>query len=401
MTLFGCKSLWIKRWLLISLVVAIPGDVLAKQNKGTPSPTTVPSATPTDSQFPSAFPTSTPSVMPSSEPTKEPTTPLPTKSLSSGPTSGTTSGPTDVPTGQPTNGPTKTPTTSPVQRVTSAPTRTEVEVKVNSVRLPTLGIDLILSDTDASAPAFDELDTELTSFIEDVLATNGGVDTLDYVSLEYNVIISVFNRRRLETGLSVKVEGIAYYGGEPPSEEDLAQNLRTYFSVWGIQDLEAYLQISGFPSARIAAISIDGDIVKAVTNISSQNEGAHVQPKTTERDSVITPGIIAGLAVGSVVLILAIVFLVAQGRKVQGSSGSRQPGNKRPTAADRRDAIPLTQMSSQTRSGRDDDSDSDAFSTDMSLYTTTDESLQRPTSHSYDAKRLDRVIALGREHSDV
>jgi hypothetical protein len=64
---------------------------------------------------------------------------------------------------------------------------------------------LTLSDSDTSSQAFGELGLreELTSFLEDVLAVNSGVDTFDYVELELDVIVSSFNRRRRDAGLSM------------------------------------------------------------------------------------------------------------------------------------------------------------------------------------------------------
>jgi hypothetical protein len=379
---------------------------MGKKEWGTLSPSESPS------MFPSSFPSDMPSLRPSLAPTQAPTTPSPTSAPSSRPTetssSSPTNGPTGAPTGQPTDVASQFPTWPPTQAEKDAGDYT-----VSSVRLPMLGIDLILSDSDAASPAVGDLDTELTSFMLDVLATNSGVDSFDYATLEFDVILSVFNRRRLDTGLSVKIDGTTYFGGEAPSEEDLTQSLLAYFSFWGIQDLEAYLQVTGLTSSRIAAVSVGGYPVKAVNQ--GGQAGAQVRPnKTISGSSLITPGIIAGIVAGFIFLVLTIVFAVSKTRKAQRPAGSRrrQRKNRGSNQKDSSDearsgrigATSSPQQSVQNRSTSDDESrSSDGISIDNSLYTTDTYLVQprrpNPANSYYDAKRLDKVIATAKQHT--
>jgi hypothetical protein len=259
------------------------------------------------------------------------------------------------------------------------------------------------------------------SFIENVLAVNSGVDTFDYVELELDVIVSSFNRRRLDAGLSVKIDGNAYYGGEGPTEQDLTNSLVAYFSFWGVQDLETHLQVIGLSSARVAGISIDGEPVEVVSG-SGGNAGAQVQQQPTDDDAGITPGLIAGLAVGSVVLLLAIGFLVFQISNAprSGTSNSRPPRSASSNSRSQQRSDKQSQKSDeerqtdrigadpypspQNRSGQtaDDESSAGQISIDNSLYTTDESSMpqqQHASAKSYDPKRLDKVIAAAKRHS--
>lgn len=349
-------------------------------------------------------------------------------SISGAPSQLETPAPTSSPTKTETVNPTGTPTSKEMETktptmVTKTPTTVETTPPtmapsgyVNSIHLPTIGIDVIVSDQDSASKSEEDLEADITAFIENFLETNSGVDSFDYVVLDFDVIRSSFDRRRLSTGLSIRIDGIVYFGSSPPSSEDLALDLRTYFSVWGIEDMENYLQAVGLPSSQIASVTVDGIAVKPSTSSTAgYNPGAKVQQLPPEEDDAASPTVIAGLAAACTVLAAVLVFLLLQNRA--GSSWlSTRTTRSRANASISRDKpdedAALTPKSSQTQSeqipeGSDDISvgGGDCLSVDMSLYT-TDESIRHvPTatknSYSYDPKRLDRVIQMAKNQSNV
>jgi hypothetical protein len=388
--------------LFVLLLIASSTSVLAKKEKSL-APSISPA--PSSSHSPSGFPTKSPTASPTLEPTNAP-------SVSSAPSPSETPAPTSYPTGTPTLSPTGTPTAEPTRSETKTPTIAPTEY-VNHVRLPTIGIDVIVSDQDSSSKSEYDLEADITAFIENVLETNSGVDTFDYVALDFDVIRSEFRQRRLSTGLSIRIDGTAYFGSNPPSAEDLAVDLRAYFGVWGIEDLENYLRVIGLPSSRIASVTIEGEAVKPASGTVGYNPGAKVQQPSTKTDPNASPGIIAGLAAACTVLAAVMIFLLAKSRRKTNTS-SRPPSAQRGAnvyAGNGVEAGALSPKSSQTQSaqiseeGDDAMSVGDCLSVDMSLYTTDESIVKAPPppkpSYTYDPKRLDKVIAMAKSQSSL
>ena len=372
---------------------------MGKKVKETPFPSVSPSMNP--SSVPTSMPSDTPSLVPTA-------TPVTTSTPSSIPTRTVTNSPT----GKPTTSPTDYPTAEPSHPPTGPPTSTQTtEYVVSDVQLPRISVDLILSDEDAGSDVLTELDSELTSFINTVLATHSGVDSFDYAKLDFNVILSVFNRRRLDTGLSINIDGTAYFGGQAPSKDDLSQGLLAYFSFWGVQDLEAALHILGLSSARIAAVSVDGNAVKEIKH--DEQTGAQVQQKTPliGEDSVLSPALIASMGAAFLVLVGAIAFILFQRRtsnstdhprskkksKRKAEQQQQQQQDNTHTGATSRPSQP-SKTSSRGTSDDEESIVSGLISVDDSLYTTNTAQLQSRTP-AYDPKRLDKVIAVARQRS--
>lgn len=378
-------------WLALLFMAGIADNIVVAK-KDEEQGTAFPSESP--SEFPSDYPSVAPSNVPTPAPTGSPT-------ISSAPSSS----PTEFPTARPSPSPTDEPTGTPSAHPTGAPS----QKIISTVRFPPLGLDLILSDSDATSPKLNELDMKLTSFLLEVLAENSGVGTFDYAEFQFDVILSVFGRRRLDTGLSIQIGGTTYFGGgEAPSEDDLTQNLLTYFSFWGVQDLEAYLKVTvGLQSSRIAGISVDGNPVKYVKQDGHQGGAQVEQKKTIGENSVFTPAVIAGIAAGFVLLVLTTMFCVSKSRKSHGPAATlRRERKKKRASAPSEDArtgrIGATAVQDDAILNHltsDDDSDSIAISVDTSLYTTG--SVPVPRTRSYDAKRLDRVIAAAKQHTEA
>lgn len=290
------------------------------------------------------------------------------------------------------------------------------ENKIQSILLPRLGFDVVLDDKDGASSVAQNLEDDLTAFLEDVIETSDGVDTLDYVSFNFDIILSSFGRRRLETGLSIVVDGTAYYGETAPSRDELTKNFQSYFSTWGMQDLQTYLQVVGLSSSQIVAVSIDGVKVKEADTSEGYNPGAEVvnpAPEGASRGSSMSPGIFAGvIAVGTLCLLTLFYFLVqfctmpssdyeaygwgiADTDTVAAAAEPKIP-HKKDSTEDENDDV---DRSTQSIAEQSENIGSD----DTSIYTNSEnwEQTSQEGTHAYDANRLDRLIEVARKHSDV
>lgn len=388
-----------KKYVVLALLLLCTGTAFAKKEK-TDNPTESPTAAPTTSIAPSLSPTTSPTEDPTSEPTLEPSTLSPTE--------------------DPTQFPTSSPTASPTSALTSAETiskdvqsSTEESDLIQSVALPSLVLDVIVNDEDGSSSVAQDLESDLSAFLEDVIQTSDGVDTLDYVVFDFDVILSSFGRRRLQSGLSIKVDGTAYYGEEfLPVPEDLTANIRTYFATWGMQDLQTYLQVIGLGSAQVVSVSVDGDKLTQNDTESGYNPGATVvnPPAPADEGSIISPGVFAGVvAVGTLCIVTLLYFLV------QFCRMSTSPYDDSGWGVEDSDTVAAAAEPKQIRSNdtsEDDIGDDESLggqsvvddgSDNTSVYTTSEGSnvSVRENPNLYNLSRLDRVIEVARIHSDL
>lgn len=312
--------------------------------------------------------------------------------------------------------PTSSTTTRTTTLVTNTPTSsTSISTRmVDAVPLPPIGIDVMIgNDAEWSledSSSWQRLQDDLTAFMEEMLETNSGVDSFDYVVLDFDVIQSSFSsqrRRNLATGLSIRVEGTAYYGlkedssNAPPSTDSLAMSLWTYFAIWGMEDLEKYLQAVGISSARIATITIDGEVVKPSMEGSPgySHPGATLEQEEQGSETKVvisSPAVIAGLAAGCTVVLLFMAFLVMRPRHPKDGHRSTPK-----TEVDESHSTAQVGVAPDSLPAGDDESVGD-LSADLSIYTTDDTivttSAQRQSQ--YDTKRLDRIIGLGKKHAE-
>lgn len=106
--------------------------------------------------------------------------------------------------------------------------------------------DLLLSEEDAVLPMTRNMDSFFTMFLDRVVDENSDGFAFDYSHLDSNVIVSSFQRnddnggrkrnrtrRRLETGYSIQVDGIAYFFKEAPTRASLLHSIKIYFNFWG------------------------------------------------------------------------------------------------------------------------------------------------------------------------
>ena len=104
--------------------------------------------------------------------------------------------------------------------------------------IPIMTFDVILSDEEAILPMTRNIDSFFTMFLDRILDENSGMYDFDYSHFDSNIIVSSFqhgDRRRLETGYSIKIDGIAYYFSDAPTRKRLTHSIKMYFNFWGKQ----------------------------------------------------------------------------------------------------------------------------------------------------------------------
>ena len=254
----------------------------------------------------------------------------------------------------------------------------------------------------------------MTKFLQNVLTARLD-ENFKAIILDYDVTQSAAaaERRRLNTGVSVTIEGMALYAvdTESPATGDIAELLKGYFSFWGIQDLEDHLYATGLTSAQDVQVYIDGSIVEVVTDEEDPNgEDTDRVRGSTQGDSddpTLKTGGIVGVIVGSVVLIIAISLAAFQGPK-KWRKLNRQERRHSPAAVSEVSEVSESVAATGTgllgatpSPGGGYASSSDGVSIDDSLYTTDASMILSPdgviSPNSYDAKRLDKVIAAAKE----
>lgn len=125
--------------------------------------------------------------------------------------------------------------------------------RVYGALIPIMDFDILLSDDDALLPLTRNMNAFFTMFMDQVLSDNSDGFDFDYSHLETNVLMSSFRhnnnnnndnddnrrrqrqrRRQLESGYSVRVDGIAYFFEDAPTRASLLHSLTIYFNFWGV-----------------------------------------------------------------------------------------------------------------------------------------------------------------------
>lgn len=274
-----------------------------------------------------------------------------------------------------------------------------------------MGIDVVVSDEEGATMSEKDLEADITGFITGVLETSSGHATFDSATFNFKVIVSSFRQRKLAAGLSIRVDGTVFYVDQAPSPQALTSNLQAYFAAWGIAELEEHLRKSGLATAQVAAVTIDGDTVKPATSPASVNTGAKLGQPEEETSESSSPAVIAGLAAGCTVVVAVLVFLFVKSRRGKSQKGTcciprdrkrervpRQSQEVSRTTTE--EELPSPSTASPTYfppvSNEEDDERSIGDTSEaMSIYTTDDS-----VAKGYNAKRLDKVIAIARHQSD-
>jgi hypothetical protein len=124
-----------------------------------------------------------------------------------------------------------------------------------------------------------------------------------------------------------------------------------------------------------------------------------VQRPQTKRDETASVAAIAGLVAACTVIVLVLALMVLSPRNRK--SKNDQPSQPSPIG-DSNLKVPSGAVSPMpTEVVQDIDEQSlGVLSADMSIYTTDDTVFSGQIQNKYDAKRLDRIIEMGKKHTD-
>jgi len=430
--------------VLAVLLVAGMGFVSARRDRFTSPPSPSPSGFPTNSYQPSNAPSplasETPSALSSNEPSNIPTV-VPSSMPSTSPPSmmpsvsftPTTPGPTTSPSSKPSSVPSATPSVAPSSSpsLSGAPSvvPSAQPTSVVSLSLPRILISFVLRDLSPGAGGsrrlqkidLQELALLLTAFFTNVLQRQGNFrKAFQDIDLE---TLSTFSDASGE--VDVDLSGMAVFqGAQVPSEEELKEVLVTYFSFFGTEDMENFLQ-DNYSDKQVSGLTLDID--------GTQLAGTTETPEPEDDDT--NAGLIAGLVVGccAVALIGAGLLIKHKGGMSKNRAAKipmdevsaldddvgRKSTNSPPrlgvsprrmftlasgsSPAERKDAPPPlspaapSDMMSSEQDQRSLSGMSGMISLEESLFTTDAESYVRPRGgpgvFEYDASRLDQVIS--------
>ena len=203
----------------------------------------------------------------------------------------------------------------------------------------------------------------------------------------------------------IDLTGQANYRKTYPSEENLERVLNTYFSIWGDDDLADYLRLQGTDVSNVQ-VKFNGVVLEELPTAAT-DPPAGAEGNVTNPSSSTSPGLIAGLVVGCVALVAALLLIAWQRRRYQkqqaylGGSDDSDDADLNRTAplgmADRNAGnIPAPGQVRGIGGGPGEDMSFSALSLEESLYTTNTEDAFQPnrqTPDQYDATRLDKVIS--------
>ena len=301
-----------------------------------------------------------------------------------------------------------------------------------------MAIEFNLNDNESSGTFFKRLEGELGIFLENVLARNGSVQNFVSVELTYQIIQEVLRgrrsrTRRLATFVRVEIEGDAIFDESnkqetskaPPTTQELEQILQAYFSFWGTEDLQGHLQSFGLSSTDELRVFLDEKPVEVLTEVDGGGSGGNGNRGTPDDPSngqntqskdgpKLRTGILIALVAAAVFIPFAVALVIFQGKKwnsrgpnnrrqrreTGGNSGTSDRVGAKPNSALSKPPTEATSSQERNHGGQDFD---DGISIDNSLYTTDNTIASMPhratPSKSYDAKRLDKVIAAAKQHS--
>jgi hypothetical protein len=328
-------------------------------------------------------PTKSPTIIPSAFPSTSP----PSLFASSTPTRGLSELRTEYPTKSPTG--THIPSPNPTIRPSTSP----LANTAGSLQIPSIQMTLMLSRADMSIP-LDVLQEKLTSFITILFETKSGIEALDMVSLEFDIVPSSFVNHNVDSGFSIKIDGIIYHHNGAPflSRERLQENMSECFSSGGIEDLEAFLHGHSFESAKVGELYIDGILVI----IYNESEDKKIDSRHNKSDIDIDKKwktLVASLGGVAALLVISCSFYWR----------SRQ---KHRVGAPNANRTLFAKLRSQS-SSEGTENGSLNFGGEIAVHFSLNESeMALPHQHdmstrSYDARRLDRVILEAKNHAST
>ena len=279
--------------LIMALVLLFAESVRAGKDKETPPPTSsfMPTPAPTITPKPSIMPSYSPSAGPTSGPT-----------LSFSPTATASEMPTPLASAMPSNMPSG---------------------NIRTVEMPRMSI--ALKTTSRSSVNF-FLNEALEKFFADELLSTGKYYK-SFQSVSLNSLVE-----QDSTTADIKITGTAVYATNTedsrgnivrvPSEEELSKIVTTYFSFFGIQDLQDYLLTNlSLPISEVSSVSVNGEKLADSNGSVAAVSGSAVD--TSNNSDNLNGFIIAGIVVGGLLLSVAVALFV-RSRRVRQAKDQRE-----------------------------------------------------------------------------
>jgi hypothetical protein len=269
---------------------------------------------------------------------------------------------------------------------------------------------------------YDELRLYLTVFFTNALRRHG-----NFNKSFQSVDIMMDPSFDAETGQVIaNVTGIAQFRGlDIPTEKELEDIVRTYFTFFGTEDLDSFLKNS-YPDKVVSGLALEirgtklesDDADRGATQIKNNDDD------DDDDDDGANVGLIVGIVVGGLAfIVLAGVTLryrnkmskqpVERGLVLDDEDTTMNPGATPPRMGapprrmfanpQPREISPPPPMppnsDMMSTSEQDARSLSGMISLEESLFTTDNESYARPTTFQYDASRLDQVISSAKGYA--
>jgi len=222
----------------------------------------------------------------------------------------------------------------------------------------------------------------MSSFITVLLETKTGIEAVDMVSLALDIVPSTFIRQNIESGFSIKIEGMMKNTHGIATKEIVQERVIEYFSSSGVNDLETFLHGKSIASASIGELYVDGIVVFLYKE---EDDNAAAATRDMNEVPFSRTGLFA-ILVGTfnVLLVSCSIFFY---RRNYGNGSSVK---YRSLLAKLRQSSSTTEHhtdSESQNSGRD-------ISVHLSMHELEPDTFHRVDSYQdYDATRLDRIIS--------
>lgn len=240
----------------------------------------------------------------------------------------------------------------------------------------------------------DMLQAKLTTFITVLLETKSGIETLDMVSLEFNILPSSFvHQNNVDSGFSIKIDGIIYYQNGAPSERNLQETMSELFSSGGIRELESFLHEHSFESAKVGGMYIDGKLVMIYNEngdkvIDTKHSGKSIGKKWKT--------LIASL-VGLTAVSIVSCSIYWRSRK---NNGTNDPTTSRPLFSKLRQHS-SSDCTDNVTSSSDGEIVVHLAIKESELVLPYQQAQDVTSPGAYDARRLDRIIMDAKKHASI
>lgn len=233
----------------------------------------------------------------------------------------------------------------------------------------------------------------MSSYITVLFETKTGIEALDMISLELEVVPSTFVQHNVEYGFSIKIEGmLRSTNNGNVTEEIVREKVIEYFSSNGVNDLETSLHGKSTTASSVAELYVDGIVVFMRKGDGKASGTARISKEGAARKLRGLFSILA--AAGGVLLVSCSILFYRRHYRSGTRSGSTVQHQSLKLWWNGSTSENHTDTESQNSAGRGD------ISVHVSMEELEAEALHRVDSYprEYDATRLDRIISDARSH---